>query len=432
MDKSLYEVMQEIIEEKKTDFTKDVSYLGTLTSDENTSTGNIKVTRDVFMLIDEMPDGTIVKKYYDENKNFIAGSDKDGKIFPSAEFAEEDLSFMGQLEDLSRSDGLTLTEFDDRLEKIAKELGISKEDILSMSEASLEQKVEEKESAGLTLDEDEKNLANAEEVKKRNDTILENISSKQETNLDNEVTDRYTLADILGVPAGSTLIAVYSDSIQGNTNTTRFSFIIKGPDGSLRPCDMLEQDRGKYPDLDVYQTNRDGSEVSKNTVESAYSIDSPLVKNGVLTAKIGAYGIIELGYGQKGHVRPDEAMTQKLETDEVRYTTREVREQFTPQREGVDGPQENLDEGKRHMSEGHDLTLEDFDGDPASSSEYHESAIERIKAYDPDIADVFTDNEIEDRLQKMYAEYPTEDFDEILARTQRDLSADASRMHGRY
>ena len=101
MDKSLYEIMQEILEEKKSDFTKDIKYLGSITSDEPSSTGSVKVTKDIFMMIDEMPDGTMVQKFYDNDKNFIGGTDRDGRIYPSPEFAYDDLSFLGQLEDLS-------------------------------------------------------------------------------------------------------------------------------------------------------------------------------------------------------------------------------------------------------------------------------------------------------------------------------------------
>lgn len=38
MDKELYDMMQEIFEKYKTDFSKDIKYIGTLSSDEMTST----------------------------------------------------------------------------------------------------------------------------------------------------------------------------------------------------------------------------------------------------------------------------------------------------------------------------------------------------------------------------------------------------------
>ncbi len=295
MDKNLYEIMNELLEEKKSDFTQDIEFLGTITSNEQSSTGEVAITKDIFAIVDELPDGTIIRKFYDNDKNFIAGCGKDGKLFPSAEFQSDDLSFMGQLQELANQPGLSLKDFEEDLENISKMLGVDKSKILSMSRADMDQVLEDKneDKKKLVLDDDKKNV-NQEEAQKQNKDALDSISSKQETKLDNKVTDRYTLADVLGVPAGSTLIAVYSDSIADNKNTTRFSMIIKYPDGTLHNPDMLEQDRGKYPDINAYETNRDGSSVEKKNVQSAYSIDSPIIENGILTVKIGQMGIIEM------------------------------------------------------------------------------------------------------------------------------------------
>lgn len=296
MDKSLYEIMQDILKEKRTDFTKDIRFLGTLTSDEKSSNGDVKVTRDIFMIIDEMPDGTIIQKFYDNDKNFIAGCDKDGKIYPASEFASEDLSFLGQLEGLNMHQGISLEELDSQLERISKELGISKADILSMSEADLEQKVNDKVGDKITLDpeREDENAINS------NESALNNISTKQEIKLDNKVDDRHSLGDILGVNAGSKLIAVYSDSIQNNRNTTRFSFIIQNADGSLEPADMLEQVGGKDSDKSIYEVNRDGSKVERQNINSSYAIKSPIVRDGILTARIGSMGYIELRIWSNG------------------------------------------------------------------------------------------------------------------------------------
>lgn len=246
----------------------------------------MQVTKDIFVLTDEMPDGSVVQKFYDSDKNFIAGMDKDGKVYPSAEFANEDLSFLGELQNLSN--GPSLNELDEKLETISKKLGISKNDVLSMSETDLEKSIGEKGNAQLSLDNDK------EEDKEQNADILDNISSKQETDLNNKIDDRHTLADVLGVPTGSKLIAVYSTAIQGNTNTTRFSFIIQNPDGTLEPADMLDQVGGKDSDKKIHETNRDGSEVEEISVQSSYAIKSPIVSNAILTARVGSMGYIEL------------------------------------------------------------------------------------------------------------------------------------------
>ncbi|MCI9365135.1 MAG: hypothetical protein HFJ54_00400 [Clostridia bacterium] len=241
------------------------------------------------MIIDEMPDGSIIQKFYDGDKNFIAGRDKDGKIYPAAEFAHADLSFLGQIEELSNGPSISLNDLDDKLEVISKKLGISKSDVLSMSETDLDEYTKENATPQISLDEN----ASDDQIE-QNENALNNISSKQETNLDNKIDDRHTLGDILGVPAGSKLIAVYSSAIAGNTNTTRFSFIIQHSDGTLEPADMLEQVGGKDSDKKIHETNRDGSEVEELSVQSSYAIDSPIIKNGILTARIGSMGYIEL------------------------------------------------------------------------------------------------------------------------------------------
>lgn len=422
MDKDLYELMQKILEEKKTNFTEDISYLGTVTSDEHSPTSTVQVTRDIFMIIDQMPDGTSVQKFYDGDGDFIAGtSNLDGKIYPSAQFAEEDLSFMGQLEDLSKTQGLSLKELDTNLERVAKALGISKKDIFAMSVVSLEQKVSEKKNPKIVLGKDE------EEQSHINENILANVSSKQEIDLSQKVDDDHTLAEVLGVPEGSTLITVYSDAIENNPNTTRFSHLIQTPDGKIETADMLKQVGGKTSDKTIYQTNRDGSQVEKINVDSSYAIDSPIVDDAIITTKIGSMGYIEVGYGQVDRTSHRDAFTQELETERTRYTTREVRDEFSKDK-GEDNIRDKMDEINMHEGHNHDLSLDDADGD-LTTGEAHEMAIEKIKAFDSDIADVFTDREISERLENIAKDNPGESFEEIVERTQRDLSEDASRMH---
>ncbi len=428
VDKSLYDVMRELIVEKSSDYTKDVEFVGTITTDEPDVSGEVATTHDVFMVIDDMPDGTIVRKFYNENKQFIAARDKDGKIYPSAEFAMQDLSFLGQLDALNDSKGISLNEMDVQLNELAKALGIEREKILSMSEVDLDQLVSTQENEEPTISLEENGTSSSEQTVQANENALNNINSKQEIDLNQKVDDKHTLAEILGVSEGSKLISVYSDAIKDNKNTTRFSFIIKEPDGTLSPADMLEQVGGKDSDKNIYETNRDGSKVEKQNVLSSYAIKSPIVKNAILTARIGQMGYTEIGYGQMDKTNHRDALTQNLETERTRYTTYEVRKEFS-QKNGVDNISDDMDEIKAHEEHGcNDLSLDEADGD-LSTGHNHEEAIEQIKQYDRIIADVFTDNEIEDRLHKIAHDFPEESFEEIIYRTQRDLAEDASRMH---
>lgn len=320
---------------------------------------------------------------------------------------------------------------DSNLERIAKELGISKKDILAMSETDLEQKVSEKDGPGAKISLEERDDREDEERQaEENAAVLENISSKQEIDLNQKVDDRHTLAEIMGVPAGSKLVTVYSNSIANNKNTTRFSHLISTPDGKVQEADMLKQVGGKTSDKTIYESNRDGSEIEKMNVQSTYSIDSPIAKNAIITAKIGSMGYIEVGYGQTDRTSHKDAFTHELETERTRYTTREVREEFRLEN-GMDNVPEKMDEIKKYEEYGcnnHDLSLDQADGNPATGAHLHEETLEQIKAYDSDIGNVFTDREIEERFQKMAANYPDDSIEEVVNRTQKDLSEDASRM----
>lgn len=441
MDKKIYETMASLLEKNKTEFTKDIRFIGTIETIESGKTGDVTTLHDIFVMIDDMPDGSTVEKFFNENEDFIAGRNKnvdehsdnplnkDGKLFPAAELAYEDLSFLGQIEELTQEKGISLDELDYELEQIAQELGLSKEEILAMSEIDLEQRIGEnaKEDPQLTLDDDDQEVS--EEQTKQNKNALENIKGKQEINLDAKVDTKNTLGQILGVPEGSKLIAVYSDAIKGNTNSTRFSFIIKNPDGTLSPADMLEQTGGKESDKNIYETNRDGSEVEKKRVNSSYKINSPLVENGLLTARIGSMGYIEVDYGQIDKTHNKDAFTQELETTHTRYTTREVREEFGRQ-QGTDNIRDNLKEARDYIENGNrPLTLDEVDGDP-STGNVNDKILSEIKNYDSNISDVFTDNEIVERFKKVRALNPDFDIEDAIRNTGEELSTDAENMRG--
>lgn len=72
---------------------------------------------------------------------------------------------------------------------------------------------------------------------------------------------------------------------------------------------------------------------------------------------------MSFGYGQMDKTSHKEAFTQALETEHTRYTTREVREEFSS-KHGINNISENMDEARIHEKAGcnHKLTLADVDG----------------------------------------------------------------------
>lgn len=431
MDKKLNELIQKIYNEKKTDYSQDVKYLGTMSTEIETKTGKETITQDVFVLIEKMPTGHYVHKFYDENGNYLAARDYDGVIYPSRKLADGNLDYLNQLKDMCEQYDIDAHELDEKLEKISNLLGIQKDEILAMSSFDSEQELDsdlldkEQDEKQITLDSPEDTPS--EEKKEENENKLGKIDSKEEVNLDKKIDDKHSLGEILGIPPGSKLIAVYSSSIAENENSTRYSFIIKSPDGNLKPADMLEQTGGKDSDKNIYETNRDGSKVEKHSVKSSYKINSPLIENGILTATIGDYGYIDISYGQIDRTSNMDAFTQKLETAHDRYTTREVREEFSSKK-GIDNVTRKLDEAEEHENHGcSEMTLNEIDGDP-NTGHNHEDAIAKIKEFDHTISDVFTDEEINERFVKKMDENPSEELDKVISITARDLAEDAEHI----
>lgn len=431
MDKNLYEVMQKLMEEKSSKNTTDVKYLGVISFIEKTSQTEVTISKDIIALIDVTPDGNVITKYYDENQNFIAGRGVDGELFPSESYKNDDLSFLSEIDNLDNSNSISLSELDKNLSDIARKLGISKTDILSMSKTELDEVLSIKDDDSVQLYDDVLPGLVDDEKDKNNENALKGISSKQEVNLNRKIDDKFTLADVLGVPASSKLIVVYSDMIKDNSNTTRFSCIIQGPNGELQNADMLNQVGGKDSDKNIYETNRNGSNVDKKVVQSSYSINSPLIKNGILTIRIGAMGIIEVGYGQMDKNSHNDAFTQRLETKEMYPVTRTVRDEFS-RNNGSDNISNKMDEIKEHEKNGcNSFSLAEADGNLNTGHVHCEDASNLILSDEnakDKIEEVFTPREINERFKAIQAKNPNNTLDENVEITKSELLADAEHL----
>ena len=433
MNKKIYEDMQNLYKQKGDDLTQknDVKYIGTMVYDESTPTGIVKTAHDVYVISFKDTDGNVTETYFNENGKCLAGRSKDGVLHPVSDFLEYDSSFLKQLNTLGNNQGLTIEDYERNIDEISKKTNIPKEQIKSTSEIDLDQEVENEEDENkITLNSDENKEEDKEQIEE-NEKKLDKIDSKEEIDMDKLIDDRYSLADIMGAKPGSKLIAVFSDTIKDNNNSTKFSFIIQNPDGSLSPADMLEQTGGTHSDKTVYETNRDGSKVEEVDVTSSYKIDSPIRKNCILNVRYGSMGYIEANYGEIDPTNHKSAFTQKLETDRDYYTTKEVRDEFSNKRDGERNIKNDIEEIEMHKkADCDDLTLDEADGH-LETGHVHNDAIMEIKAYDPNIELVFTDNEIQERLNKMMDNNPEKSFEEVLENTACDLSEDAYHMRSR-
>lgn len=430
MEKDLYKIMQNLKEAKSSANTKDIMYIGTIQADDKTPNGKVTVSKDVFLMLDIAPDGKVTKKYYDENQTLLAGRGANGELYPNRESMNDDLDFLSDIDALDEEQGISLEELDKELDEVSKALNIDRKDILAMSEVELDQMVDTEGNPTLTLSDDSNGL-DEETTKKQNEIVLENLDIKQEIALDPKVDSKHSLGEILGVPAGSKLIAIDSDDIKDNDNSTRYSCLIKTPDGKI---ESLKQIGGKDSDKKIYETNRDGSRVESKTVQSSFAIDSPLVEGGIITVRAGQMGTLEVGYGQMDRTSHRDAFTQRLEARDMYPVTSRVREEFNTEK-GLDNVPEKIDEIKSHKEHGcKKMTLDEADGNLDTGHIHGEQAVELILSDDnvrDIIDDTYTHDEIAERFETIMKDNPSKSVKEILDKTKADLVLDAERLYDR-
>ena len=397
----------------------------------------------IYPMFDVDFEGNVILKYCDKNMAVLGIRDLKGRLIPSSQFAYDSIDFLEEIDNSYKDKLPSLEELDQKLDKVSKTLGITKRDVLAMSQAQLDVAIDEKDISPssspedkknkktITVKEDDKELQEDEQNREQNKDALENIQAKQEINPDRKIDDRYTLADVLGVPAGSKLLAVDTSRIENSKNTTRFSLVAEFPDGTIREIDSLSQVGGKDSDKNDYEANRDGSSVEKQNIKSSYAINSPIIQNGILTVRYGQMGNIEVGYGQMDKTSHRDIFTQRLETDELYPTTARVREEFSKDKWELNIT-EKIDEIKEHEEHGCDMTLDDADGNPYTGHDHSEEVVERIIKDDEvgeKINGAFTKNEIKERFEAIQKNYPNKTFDELVEITKEELGTDADHMH---
>lgn len=382
-------------------------------------------------MIDIEDDGTPFIKYYDENQTLIAVRGTDGELYPSQEFMFDDLAFLSEMDESLEQEGVSFKDLDEKLEKLAKHLGIDKSDILSMSETDLDTVIADKEDSLFISGEEDSNLSQ-DEKRQKNDAVLENIRGKQEIELDNKVDNKYTLAQILNVPSGSTLIVANSNEIQGNNASTRFSCVIKTPDGELLPADMLNQVGGTHSDKNVHEVNRQGKVVKQNVL-SSFEIDSPVMENAVITIRRGQMGTTKVAYGLTDPTSHRDVFAQDLETSETYPVSARVRNEFS-HAHGVYNVTDKMDEIEKHIAHGErELSLAEADGRPETGHIHGEEAAEIILADDDFVKntdDLYSSKDVAERYESIMEKHPDLDRDELIDLTKEELELDAEHMHG--
>lgn len=272
-----------------------------------------------------------------------------------------------------------------QLKAIAKELGISEEEIMALSEIDLEQKVQEKvgeTERGKEKEDEDKIQFSSEQA--------ESLSAGNEINLDAQIDDKgTTLRKAIGLDEYEAIIVVHAYKLADITNQSgekgkvkhdqKFGFIGMKKDGTAETIseDKLRKYTGGNREVTGIK-NPEGIETEQN--DDIFEIGGNSDKR-LSIRQSDPYGIPEVYYIQNTRDN-DGQVGQKLQDkyDGTERTDVDVRGLFR-QNNGEYQADKMMDEAESHENAGcneEELTVENIDGDTTTGHQHIEKKDEKI------------------------------------------------------
>ena len=317
-------------------------------------------------------------------------------------------------------------------EQVAKELGITVEEIKKISEIDSEKTVEDNEKENLEKDKDPD-----KEKKTLSKKQVESISTKQEIKTEQKVTDKDTMASLLNVQGkGYRKIAiVYSDKFKEAGNTTKFSFVGIKQDGSAEKIDTIEQAYGTNPTKNVHSVNRDGSKIEEEKVNSIFKIKGKTETQ--IAVDIGNMGTIEPSLVRTPAQDNEEAISIPIETSNIRPTTRETRELMNRNRNTR--VKEEIQRIETHEELGcEDFSIKDIDDNPNNnthehqefSEEYLDKCASEILSKSETIANTYNSRDVKAYLKRSIENgNETIDTEDLINNVSEEMEQEAEKEH---
>ena len=413
----------------KKHFIVDVEYLGKIMmNSKNSNDGNIKNEKRVFKLIEqtqnEKGEISFVARYYTNDYELIAGNSMQGYynfIILTSEYSN-DRELLEEINDLPDY-GASLKDIEKgELKEIAKAIGLREEEINSMSEMELAQKIEEKEeSKGTEEKEDEESEINEEETK-------EISNQKQEIRLDTRIDYKRTLGQALDLDTSefTKVAVVYSERLKEikdsdeKINNTRYSFVAIRKDGTaLDISDRLQVDArtGNNQNRESIKVDAD-EQARKDTQtrtrfqiigENGKNAGKPDYEKETLSLENSQYGEIKAYYGKGRSKENQENIETQIKTTNVKPTKTELLRLSKESSQGVDKVTNMVKEADENLEKKENVGLSDVDGDEYTIEdgievflENHKSEWAELIMEDPDVDDVFTKEEVEEMINKYW------------------------------
>ena len=426
-----------------------VKYLGTIEINGE--------QKGIYLMIEqkEEKDGRLaeIEKYYTEDGEFL-GADSNLDQFEFITLSEEYINKDGlleQIESLDKEGILDLNEIEnERLEELARELGIDVEDIQKLAEIDANKEIDkwhEKLTNEQIEELQEEGIEPGDEEYRRylldhglsipKEEIEKGISTKSEINTNQKVTDKDTIASLLNVEErGYVKIAVvYSDKLKDNENTTGFTFVGIKSDGSAEKIDTLEQAYGNNPTQNVQTMSRDGSKIEKDKVNSRFKIKGRDEEQ--LAVNIGQMGTIEPKFVRAPRQEGEKAISIPIETQNVRPTTREVREYMNSSKNAnMKDNIKNIEEHqKEKCNEVNERNTNDNPNDDTHNHKFDQKYInECVDRLIEKYGDIYNRNDLNNKVLKFKEENGTKELSQaqFYEKIDEKIGEDAEQEHPQH
>lgn len=395
----------------------------------------------------ENKDGTLaeIERYYTEDEECIGGnnnSDQYEYLILNEKYANEK-ELAKKLQDLDKEGILDLNNLEqERLEEIARALGVNVEEIQSIDEIDVN--IKEKDQKSTNKDSKE----NEDERVEISEEGINGLDIKEETEankyLKGEILDKKLGLAEKGITGVKKIARVSTSNLKNvtgeKTTNNEDSFVAIKSDNTAVVLgeDILKKDtrRGNNPRGESLTINNDGN-VSKEAITSSY-----LIVNGngqeYLQCGYDELSGKEIKYTLRSNTTGEDVATE-LETQRTYDDDSYVRGFLNDRNEGIYEPDKIMERDEEHGEcDEKDVTVIDNDKDNDSHEHFkvNEEYI-RVKAKDiidgnEDIKEVFTEREVEYLLKRRIEEQKEQKtVEEIIENAKQELEQETQHFRSR-
>lgn len=245
--------------------------------------------------------------------------------------------------------------------KLSKEeLELAKQNEIDGQEKSKEENKQE-ETNEQEPENEEKNM---EQIAKQSGITKDDIKSCSTIDPHERITDQKSFEDIANVTGKYSKIFVVSANSKTQGNSL-YSFWGMTQDGKMEPVQGLEERQGVNTGKSIYSINRDGSQVKEQQTSALFTL--PNQREG-FSVTIGQYGIIETTYIRRS-TNENKYIGSVVNSSTQKPTTREVQEFMNDSRTTDAELKDTIDKTEHQLGETSETKLRNVDDNPNNDVE---------------------------------------------------------------